>query len=497
MWLVDKMRSKIRSFLQIENNQSNIITLQNLTDYETSCYINRVWSWGDKAAIEQLFKQIQSDSIRLNFWAATPSRGIVKRHTGLPGIMINTLTDIIISDMNEIKVEDKRQNDWNEICKGIDIEEIIAEAVRDVFVSGDGAFRVSIDTKISEYPIVDFIPGENVEYEYVKGQLREIIFKEYVSHKGKRYVLREIYGYGYIKTELYEGDNKVSLKVIPAYKNTEPEITFDKSIIMAVPLMFFKSLRYKGRGKSIFSGKTDSFDSLDETWSQWMEALRKGRTKEYIPEMLVPRDKDTGEPIRPNDFDNSFIAIGDNMSDKAENKIQLEQPDIPYESYLNTYITALDQCLQGVISPSTIGIDVKKLDNAEAQREKEKTTLYTRNKVVVALQKTLPVLVNTMLKAYDILQEKPIENIIGEIMVEVTFGEYANPSFESQVETVGKAKSGGIMSIEAAVDELYGASKEDDWKAEEVARIKAEQGIAALEEPNINTETEGFQIGFR
>ena len=44
-----------------------------------------------------------------------------------------------------------------------------------------------------------------------------------------------------------------------------------------------------------------------------------------------------------------------------------DQPSIPHDSYLASYVTALDLCLQGVISPSTLGIDVKKLDNAEAQ----------------------------------------------------------------------------------------------------------------------------------
>ena len=42
------------------------------------------------------------------------------------------------------------------------------------------------------------------------------------------------------------------------------------------------------------------------------------------------------------------------------------------------------------MSPSTLGIDVKKLDNAEAQREKEKATLYSRNNIVGQLQKVLP-----------------------------------------------------------------------------------------------------------
>ena len=67
--------------------------------------------------------------------------------------------------------------------------------------------------------------------------------------------------------------------------------------------------------------------------------------------------------------------------------------------------------------------------------------------------------------------------------VTVEFGEYANPSFESQVETISKGKTGGIMSTEAAVEELYGDSKDDTWKEAEVRRIKEEQGIVMMDEP--------------
>lgn len=89
------------------------------------------------------------------------------------------------------------------------------------------------------------------------------------------------------------------------------------------------------------------------------------------------------------------------MTENASNKIELVQGNIPHESYLATYITALDLCLQGFMSPSTLGIDVKKLDNAEAQREKEKATLYTRNKIVNKLQEILPKLVRNVLLARD------------------------------------------------------------------------------------------------
>ena len=67
-------------------------------------------------------------------------------------------------------------------------------------------------------------------------------------------------------------------------------------------------------------------------------------------------------------------------------------------------------------------------------------------------------------------------------------GEYANPSFESQVETVGKGRTQGIMSIEAAVDELYGDTKDDDWKSTEVQRIKAQTGVETMSEPLLFTD---------
>ena len=88
-------------------------------------------------------------------------------------------------------------------------------------------------------------------------------------------------------------------------------------------------------------------------------------------------------------------------------------------------------------------------------------------------------LVNAVLNADSELNGK---GIVESIEVSVNFGEYANPSFESQVETVSKARQGGLMSVETSVEELYGDSKSDDWKAEEVQRIKEEQGIASEEE---------------
>ena len=51
------------------------------------------------------------------------------------------------------------------------------------------------------------------------------------------------------------------------------------------------------------------------------------------------------------------------------------------------------------------------------------------------------------------------------------------------------------MSTEKAVDELYGDTMTEDEKAEEVRRIKEEQGITEMEEPAVNQDAGNFDLG--
>ena len=71
----------------------------------------------------------------------------------------------------------------------------------------------------------------------------------------------------------------------------------------------------------------------------------------------------------------------------------------------------------------------------------------------------------------------------------VSFGEYGAPDFDSRVKTISQAATGSIMSVAAQVDELWGSSKDDDWKAQEVQRILEERGIAEMNEPALGAES--------
>ena len=474
------LKNAIKSWLNLTSANGLQIQIDELLDFEANAFVNEIWFRGEGYELEQLYQSIPD--YKYSFWGATSTKGleIRKIHTGLPKIIVNTLTNICVDDMQDVKIAHiGKENTWAEIEKENDFKSLVKKAVKKALVTGDGAFKISIDTDISQYPIIEFYEADRIEVKRERGRVKEIRFKKSFDKQGVSYVLKECYGYGYIEYKLYNMDGiEIGIEKLENTKDLKP-VYFDKSFMMAEYLSFFSSDKWEGRGQSIFDSKKDNFDALDEAWSQWIDALRANRTKTYIPEDLLPRDINTGAIRYGNPFDNRFIATGTPMQENAQSKIETQNGTIDCNSYLNTYITALDLCLQGLISPSTLGIDTKKLDNAEAQREKEKTTLYTRQTIIYALQNSIQGLIDKVFKTMNTMQRTALENT----EAEVTFGEYANPSFESQIETVGKAKANGVMSIESIIEELYGDSKTDEWKEEEVKRIKEEQGIAEVEEP--------------
>lgn len=472
-------------FLNIQPAMQNSITIQEAYTYETNLIRNNLWYRGEAYELEQFFKNISSDPVnKARFWSAVPSKdlSIRKMHSGLPAMIADRLSDIVVSDIDSIEVTGEEANKtWEEIRKDNKFDDDIGDIITKTLVSGDGAFKISIDTDISKYPIIEFFEGGRVDYVSNRGRLKEVKFNTYYMKDNKKYKLVETYGKGYVNYNLYdEREEEVSLNILEETSQLN-DVTFEDKFIMAVPLMFFKSPKYEGRGKSLFDTKSDSFDALDEVISQWVDAIRDGRVQKYIPEDLIPKNPETGELMKPNSFDNKFIKIGSSLDEDAKNAIDMKQANINYMAYVESYSNVIDMCLQGIISPSTLGIDLKKTDNAEAQREKEKTTLYTRNKIVDTLTEVIPHLVEIILKTNDVLNEKSP----GEYEVSIAFGEYASPSFDTVVEIIGKAKSYGIMSIEKVVDELYGDTMTDEEKAIEVQRIKEQNGIVEAEEPKV------------
>ena len=486
---MDMVRNKARSFLQIQDGNPKTIVIQQADDLQSYFIKNKIWHRGKSSELEQLYKQLNES--KTSFWASVPSVGmeINKKHSGLPKLMLNTIANIIIDNFNGVESENTvALEEWEKIEKENKFySKMLKKIIRETMAVGDGAVRFSFDKNISKLPIIEWFTGDKVDFIYKRGRLIELVFKTYYKKNGKSYLLKEHYGYGYVKYELLDdNDKEVPLNTIDEFKELE-NLEFDKSVMWAIPIMFDESSVFEGRGESKFEGKYDTFDSLDEILSQWMEAIRLGKAIRYIPDKLCPKDPYTGETLAANPFDNQYIKTESDMAENSKNQIQVEQANIPSEKYVESYITYLGIALQGIISPSTLGVDVKKIQDANAsyERQMEKTTLTTRQGIIDVLMEFIPQVINIAISMGKQLKEQYKKEYIE---FEVKFGEYDSPSFDSQIDTITKAKNGGIMSIETSVDELYGDSKDEKWKADEVARLKEEQGITSMNEPAINED---------
>lgn len=257
----DKLKDVVRNWLNIQPSSGNSITIQETNTFEGSCFRNLLWYRGDASELHQYYTQLDDMVGNAKFWAAESTNGIDFRkiHTGLPAMIIDMLADVIVDSFNKISINnnDQAQKDWEEIEKDNDFKEIIKQAIIDVFIENDGAFKISYDTEISKYPIIEFYPGSKVEFEYTRGRITAIIFKNYYNKKDNTYLLKERYDKNGITYKLYNSDKECNLSELEETKDLKT-IT-DNGFMMAFPMMFNKSKKFKRKRTKHYRKKIRCF----------------------------------------------------------------------------------------------------------------------------------------------------------------------------------------------------------------------------------------------
>ena len=164
--MADSVRSGIRSFLQISPPQHSTFHITERLDYYGNAAVNRIWVRGDADELQELYCSLPGTVSRVRFWAAASSAGneINKLHTGIPSIMRKIITHIVISDMGAIRIDGKWQQDWKCIENDNHFKDLLEEAIKEILTVGDGAFKISFEPRLTDLPIIEFIPGDRLEY---------------------------------------------------------------------------------------------------------------------------------------------------------------------------------------------------------------------------------------------------------------------------------------------------------------------------------------------
>lgn len=152
--------------------------------------------------------------------------------------------------------------------------------------------------------------------------------------------------------------------------------------------------------------------------------------------------------------------------------IMVTQPQIDFNSYNAAAKEILMQILNGILSPATIGLEVAKDQNAMAQREKEKVTIFTRNGIISMEKEIQTSLMYQLLIADQLLHSEKDYNTIErpenekDWGVTVVYDEFAGASFDAKLETILTGWQGGLVSDDMAIEYLHSDSPEEVRKRE-------------------------------
>lgn len=463
-----------------------------------------VWYFGDsdellnyytrENTIDYNFEPYYTRNKRSYFWSISSTEGDIKRtHSGQPRNIVDTLVSILrypaITANRFDYTDDIVNTNLQKILKDCNFSEIYrSEQLPMTLVEGWGAFKINWDKDISDYPIPVYYRANNVDFVYKLGHLIGIIFKDYYTDgENRKYLIIETRSIKYnretnermlvIETSLFKYDDtdnivQIELNSIPEFKDTPNYIEigpFDK--LLAVPSIFFKNTdKFGGPGRSIFTGKIDLFDDLDQTLSQAANSVRRSTVMEYFNSDYLERDENTGLPKQPHAYDRKYsVYTGQKDADGASTSgepVQVTQPQINFSQYSDHAIQIMMQIINGVMSPATLGIDISKRDNAEAQREKEKVTIFTRNGIIDTEVPILKELCSQLLAAYEFMRDGKIT--VSDYDISVRFSEFADDSFENKLEKLSQAFDAQNMSEKMFMQKLYGndSLSKDDYEAE-------------------------------
>src|SRR5690554_1378140 len=105
MKINDRIKSFIRSWLNVqESNLNNVMMIQIDDDLRIEQLKQEIWYSGIPGNLEQFYQQYNDRAGNSMFWRGRSSTGmpIRKIHTGLPALIVDKLSDIVVDDMSEI-----------------------------------------------------------------------------------------------------------------------------------------------------------------------------------------------------------------------------------------------------------------------------------------------------------------------------------------------------------------------------------------------------------
>ena len=454
---------------------------------------NSKWQSGVVEELEYFYKITYPKLIGYNatpvisfFWyKVTPKT--IRVHSGLPALISKTMVSLIAAPGITYEVEDNEEatNRLWEILQDNHFEDkLLPDGVIYESYGGYFGFKISQDDMITSKPIIEIVNPENIEVITERGRVVGIIFKQHKREGDNDIEIHEIYKkHGEMETEItYKKYKYEQAKLVDVGFNSDEAEEYE-DIILSTPLPAVLknntavNTQFKGApyGISDYANSQSLFNSLDEVLSQMMTAIRFARPKRFISEDLLVNTV-AGRKAQFDDFETDYEIVQTDPDNASEQYKQFDtQVDIFV--YKEAFTALVQQALNNAgLSPTSVGLTGLEAlaASADSQREREKTTLRTREMKLKLWRQALKELFVKVLQFDDVVNRGTAP---GEYEISVSFNDYSIPSFEQRIDTATSALNGGLVDVRHAIDILFLDDLNDEEKDLLVKNIKIENGI--------------------
>lgn len=496
----------------------------------------RIWYIGSSLLLREFYNNKASRTTLNYFWHRAPANYRMV-HSGVPCLIARAMGQVVFGSGYNLNVSVYNENadksdELSEQAKSlimglqdaIDFNAKVKEAAETESWSGGVFFKLSHDISVSNFPILETATIREAEVIKVRGITQAIIFKFYYTYEKRQYKLEEIYTQDANKDanivyRLYLRDTKGEEKAVDLYSIPQTRAMFlnenEESILNDNGVVVYKGLKsmlafYKPNrlpshefidldvGASDYEGAVDSFDALDEVYSEMVSEVRNNKTIRYTPKTMMKKYIDDAGNIvtlEADGFVTNYEVTNSNLDQDAKDKINITNIEDKQDSLKSKYMAFLSSVVnQAGLSPFALGITGLEAVNssAESQQERNKVTLQTRaEKHETWKPFTEKLLIATLSLNYwmrsnfkDI--EQPFENLdlnYNNTDIDVEFNAYTYPKPEELILTWGGAKTSGVSSTKEAVRNIH-PDWDDERIDEEVNLIRYKQGMS-LDTPEL------------
>ncbi len=510
----------------ITANQTKLYNQSKLWAFNTAKY--RALMSNDPVIIKFFYRNeastfltddISSVDIRRSFYYGDDEAENAEEYFGIIPMICESIAKMVCGSGYEFDATVKRKvkQRLKAILDDNDFDtEILKASIVETLGLGSPAWHVYFDAEISDFPIIELVPVERLEFKRKSNRIIEYTIKQQVVINGdaKDLELHTVYkkrrkAYKKGKATRYKDDGIVqTFKVHDGTQYIDNEADIVKEVFKAygikqeetiLPLVDFPVVylpnnlnRTSGTGNSnarpygVVFGLESVSSAIDEILTNCVDTVRKSFPYLLIDEQMIPSDikgnKDRGSfSTRRHSF---LLPKNANDADKLLQQIQAKLNTTEYVDALKFQINiALNKV---GINAATLGLQLSgHVESESTQNAKERNSIRTRNTVAGDYEKYLEKLFSVVLQYEDYVNGNTIatDNATGEsgFVVESYdgikshFNRYIVDTPEEVVNVLARKVQSGLMSIFAAVREQH-PDWDDETLYKETNLIYAEQG---------------------